>query len=93
MIKMEIAYKKHRIILNHTFGISRSKNDWYDRIIIYFKKENIIGIGEVAPSIRYNETIELVEKVLRSNLKLPSHLSSVIEISKYLHPQLMGLTS
>tara|TARA_B100000212_G_C27357625_1_gene526598 strand:- start:633 stop:1667 length:1035 start_codon:yes stop_codon:yes gene_type:complete len=90
---MEIAYKKHRIILNHTFGISRSKNDWYDRIIIYFKKENIIGIGEVAPSIRYNETIELVEKVLRSNLKLPSHLSSVNEISKYLHPQLMGLKS
>ena len=57
---MEIDFKVYRIELKHTFGISRSRNDWYDVILIYIIDESIIGRGEAAPSIRYNESPEKI---------------------------------
>ena len=51
---MEIKFAKYRIHLNHTFGIARSANDWYDIIFIYIVEGRIIGRGEAAPSLRYN---------------------------------------
>ena len=68
---MKISYSKFRIHLKHTFGISRSRNDWYDIAFIYIIDGNIIGRGEVAPSLRYNESIERVLSILNKGIELP----------------------
>ena len=68
---MELDYTVYRIHLNHTFGISRSKNDWYDIIIIFLIDGEFIGRGEAAPSIRYNESSDRILSVLRNKITLP----------------------
>ena len=73
---MEIEFRVYRIKLKHTFGISRSSNDWYDVILIYIIDENIIGRGEAAPSMRYNESPEKIISVLNNNIKLPEDCSN-----------------
>ena len=64
---MEIDYKIYRIELKHTFGISRSKNEWYDILFLYIIDGAIIGRGEVAPSARYNETIQKIIPIIAVN--------------------------
>ena len=71
---MEIDHKIYRIQLKHTFGISRSKNDWYDIALIYIKDGDIIGRGEAAPSIRYNETTERIASILEKPIELPDDI-------------------
>ena len=90
---MEIDHKIYRIELKHTFGISRSKNDWYDVALIYIKDGPIVGIGEAAPSVRYNETTERIISVLRKVIELPDELSDRENIWKVIYPQLKGLKS
>jgi L-alanine-DL-glutamate epimerase-like enolase superfamily enzyme len=85
---MKIYFKKHRIYLKYNFGISRSKNDWFDRIYVYLKKDNVTGIGEAAPSPRYNESISLVEKTLKNLIDIPQSYTNHEEIWEYLLPQL-----
>ena len=72
---MEIDYKVYRIELKHTFGISRSKNEWYDILFIYIVDGSIIGRGEVAPSARYNETIQKIIPIIKSSIRLPNDLN------------------
>lgn len=90
---MEILYKKYRVNLKYTFGISRERNDWYDRILLFIKHKNIYGVGEAAPSIRYGETVELIEDVLKTNILIPDMLNDYESIWDYLLPKLKGLKS
>ena len=90
---MEIDHKIYRIQLKHTFGISRSKNDWYDIALIYIKDGDIIGRGEAAPSIRYNETTERIESILEKPIELPYDISERGKIWSFIQPQLKGLKS
>ena len=62
---MELKYTTYRIKLVHSFNISRSKNSWYDITYIYLIDGDIIGRGEAAPSIRYNESNEKIYSCLR----------------------------
>ena len=55
---MEISFTTYRIKLQYTFGISRSKSDWYDIVLVFIQDGAIIGRGEAAPSFRYNESTE-----------------------------------
>ena len=55
---MEIKFCKNRINLIHSFGISRSSNDYYDIIYVYILDGDIIARGEAAPSKRYHETTD-----------------------------------
>ncbi len=57
---MKIKFSTFRIKLNHSFGISRSSNDFYDIIYFYLIDGDIIGRGEAAPSPRYNESTEKI---------------------------------
>ena len=68
---MEIKFCKNRINLIHSFGISRSSNDYYDIIYIYIIDGDIIARGEAAPSKRYNESTELILSVLEKGLNVP----------------------
>ena len=73
---MELTFTTYRIYLNHTFGIARSANDWYDIIFIYLKDGEIIGRGEAAPSLRYNESTERILSILKQKVKLPEDCSN-----------------
>ena len=88
---MELTFKTYRIQLNHTFGIARSAHDWYDIIFIFLKDGNIIGRGEAAPSLRYNESTERILSVLKQKVKLPEDCSSRDVIWNYVLPQLKGI--
>ena len=90
---MKISYSKFRIHLRHTFGISRSSNDWYDIAFIYIIDENIIGRGEVAPSLRYKESIERVLSILNKGIKLPENQTDSGKIWDSIKPQSCGITS
>ena len=88
---MEIDHKIYRIELKHTFGISRSKNDWYDIVIIYINDGSIIGRGEAAPSVRYNESTDQIISVLNNSIQLPEDCSDRQEIWDFIYPQLQGI--
>ena len=90
---MKITYSKFRIHLKHTFGISRSRNDWYDIAFIYIIDGNLIGRGEVAPSLRYNESIEKVLSILNKGIELPENLTDRGKIWDFIKPQLFGIKS
>ena len=47
---MEIDHKVYRIKLKHTFGISRSENEWYDVLFIYIK-DILCSLGLIKHSI------------------------------------------
>ena len=88
---MEIDYSIYRIKLKQTFGISRSKNDWYDILFIYIIDGTIIGRGEVAPSARYNETIQKIIPIIKNSVRLPNDLNNRKVIWDFIRPQLKGI--
>lgn len=63
---MKFCYSTYRIQLNHPFTISRGSRDYYDIIFVYLTKDNITGIGEAAPSERYNESFDRILKIIQS---------------------------
>ena len=90
---MELIFTTYRIHLNHTFGIARSAHDWYDIILIYLKDGEIMGRGEAAPSLRYNESTERILSVLKQKVKLPDDCSNRDIIWNYILPQLKGINA
>ena len=88
---MEIDHKVYRIELKHTFGISRSENEWYDVLFIYIKDGSIIGRGEAAPSVRYDETIQKIIPIIKNSIRLPDDLTDRKTIWEFIRPQLMGI--
>ena len=88
---MEIRFSTFRIQLDHTFGISRSKNDWYDIVYIYLIDGEIIGRGEAAPSARYNESVDRILSVLKQKIFLPTDCIQREVIFNYIYPQLHNI--
>ena len=88
---MDLTFTTYRIKLNHTFGISRSAYDWYDIVYILIKDGEIIGRGEAAPSLRYNESTERILSILKQKIKLPVDCSNRDEIWNFILPQLKGV--
>ena len=88
---MELTFTTYRIQLHHTFGIARSANDWYDVVFIYLKDRNLIGRGEAAPSLRYNESTERILSVLKQKVRFPEDCSNRDVIWNYVLPQLKGI--
>ena len=90
---MKLDFKKYRIFLKHSFGISRSENNWYDIIFVYLNKGNLIGRGEAAPSIRYKESINIIEEILSKGIRFPENCSDYDLIWGVIYPQLNGIKS
>ena len=90
---MKIKFSIFRIKLKHSFGISRSSYDFYDIVYFYLIDGNIIGRGEAAPSLRYNESTEKIASVLESGLSLPDDFKSRNELWSFIKPQLKGISS
>jgi len=79
--------------LIHSFGISRSSNDYYDIIYIYIKDGDLIGRGEAAPSKRYGESSELLLSVLENGIQVPENYQSKEHLWGFLRPQLRKIAS
>ena len=90
---MEIKYATYRINLRHSFGISRSSNDYYDIVYFYIVDGGIIGRGEAAPSKRYNETTEKILSVLDKGILLPEYCENADQLWKNIKPQLSGISA
>ena len=90
---MEIKYTTYRINLKHSFGISRSSNDYYDIVYFYIVDGEIIGRGEAAPSKRYNETTEKILSVLDKGILLPEYCENADQLWKDIKPQLSGISA
>ena len=90
---MKLSFLKNRINLIHSFGISRSSNDYYDIIYIYLIDGDFIGRGEAAPSKRYGESSELILSVLESGIQVPENYQSREHLWDFLKPQLRKIAS
>ena len=90
---MEISFTAYRINLHYTFGISRSKSDWYDIVLVFIQDGEIIGRGEAAPSFRYNESTERILSVLKQNISLPEGDPDRGTLWNHIYPQLQGIKS
>jgi L-alanine-DL-glutamate epimerase-like enolase superfamily enzyme len=59
--------KTRRLELKHTWTISRNSSDFKDNVFIRLERDGIVGWGEAAPNVRYQEsaaqTVERLEKV------------------------------
>ena len=55
---MKITYEIEELYLKHTWKIARNSSDSKKNIMVKIEKNGIVGIGEAAPNIRYNETID-----------------------------------
>ena len=90
---MKLSFSKNRINLIHSFGISRSSNDYYDIIYVYIIDGDFIGRGEAAPSKRYGESSELILSVLESGIQVPENYHSREHLWDFLKPQLRKIAS
>ncbi|MFQ6616799.1 MAG: dipeptide epimerase [Fidelibacterota bacterium] len=62
---MEFRYSTYRIHLQHRFTIARSSHDYYDIVLVYLTDGGTTGMGEAAPSERYDESFEGVLEIVR----------------------------
>ena len=90
---MKFSFSKNRINLIHSFGISRSSNDYYDIIYVYIIDGDFIGRGEAAPSKRYGESSELILSVLESGIQVPENYQSREHLWGFLKPPLRKIAS
>ncbi len=62
-----LSYKVQKLLLKHTWTISRNSTDFKNNVFVKIKKDGIEGLGEAAPNVRYDETPEstvaIIEKV------------------------------
>ena len=91
---MKLSFTTYRIFLKHAFGISRSSNNWYDIVLIFLQDGEIIGRGEAAPSLRYNESTDRILSVLKRGIDFPDHEpESIDKMQNYIYPQLENIKS
>jgi len=91
---MKFSFTTYRIFLKHTFGISRSSNNWYDIVLIFLQDGEIIGRGEAAPSLRYNESTERILDVLNRGITIPNEIPDTIDnMLNYIYSQLDNIKS
>ncbi len=61
-----LSVSQRRLRLRHTWTISRNSSDFKDNVFVRVERDGIVGWGEAAPNVRYNQsaeqTIAAVEK-------------------------------
>ena len=67
---MNVTFETKRLMLKHKWTISRSSSLYKDDVFVYLEKDCIIGIGEAAPSLRYNETPESICEFIKRSMPL-----------------------
>lgn len=59
---MEWRIKQQRLELKYVWKISRNASEFKENFIIEFEQNEVIGLGEVAPNVRYNENPEIIRQ-------------------------------
>ena len=91
---MKLSFTTYRIFLKYPFGLSRSSNNWYDIVLLFLQDGNIIGRGEAAPSVRYNESTEKILSVLNRGVNIPQSENMTLEkMQDFIYPQLENIKS
>ncbi len=65
-----VEYKIRELKLVHTWTISRNSSDVKHNVFVKFERDGVIGIGEAAPNIRYNETPESTVTTIKKAMPL-----------------------
>ena len=55
---MQISLKKYRLLLKHTFSISRESHDFQDTLIVGLSLDEHTGYGEATSNPYYKITVE-----------------------------------
>jgi glutamate racemase len=76
---LKLSYKIKKLDLAVNWAISRNSSLFKENIFIKIEDGEYVGAGEVAPNIRYSETIERIKKELSPCLEL----SSIKELEAY----------
>jgi len=53
---MQVRHDVKKLILKHTWTIARNSSDFKQNVFVELEKDGIVGIGEAAPNVRYDET-------------------------------------
>jgi len=63
---VEWRIKKIKLELKYIWKISRNASEYKENFIVEFEQDGIIGLGEVAPNIRYNENPDIIQAAFTS---------------------------
>ena len=53
-----LSVSQKRLLLRHTWTISRNSSDFKDNVFVRVERDGIVGWGEAAPNVRYNQSAE-----------------------------------
>lgn len=67
---MKLSYEIKQLNLRHTWTIARNSSDFKQNVFVKLEKDGIVGIGEAAPNVRYDETPESTIEVLKKAVPL-----------------------
>ena len=67
---LKVSYEIKKLNLKHTWTIARNSSDFKQNIIVKVEKDSIVGYGEAAPNVRYNETPESTIAVIEKAIPL-----------------------
>jgi L-alanine-DL-glutamate epimerase-like enolase superfamily enzyme len=56
LTRLDVSRK--RLLLRHTWTISRNSSDFKDNVFVRLERDGIVGWGEAAPNVRYNQSAE-----------------------------------
>ncbi|HYQ86769.1 MAG TPA: dipeptide epimerase [Bacteroidota bacterium] len=91
---MKLTYRQIDLRLAHTFTIARSSRDIEPSIIVELTDDGITGLGEAAPSERYGESAQTVQRFLsRLDLGRFEDPFRIEEITSYVDRAEAGNTS
>lgn len=67
---MQIDIKTKRLDLAHQWTISRNSSSFKENVFITLERDNISGLGEAAPNIRYGESAEKTIQAIQSAISI-----------------------
>lgn len=67
---MKISYQIRQLNLKHTWTTARDSSDIKQNVFVQLEKDGIVGIGEAAPNLRYNETLESVIEMIQKAIPI-----------------------
>ncbi|MDP3928227.1 MAG: enolase C-terminal domain-like protein [Bacteroidota bacterium] len=83
---MEWSIEKLRLNLKYTWKISRNSSAYKENFVVRCKLNGYVGMGEIAPNIRYNETAENIESYFESiHQELQNLNIDYTEVLNFLH--------
>ncbi len=62
--RTRFAVSRKRLLLRHTWSISRNSSDFKDNVFVRLERDGVVGWGEAAPNVRYGQSAEQTRAAL-----------------------------